>query len=66
MKELEKSRKSENFNGLERGKLIKKGLAKRRNRAGSPSLDFPHSLITENKQTCDNNPKTYPLKSFTL
>lgn len=51
MKELEKFRKSENFNGLERGKLIKKDLAKRRNRAAFPSLDFPHSLITGNKQT---------------
>lgn len=65
MKESGKFRKSENFEASERGKLLRKDLAKRRNRAGSPSPDFLHPLVPGYKQTCDNNPNTYPFKSST-
>lgn len=36
MKKLERFRKPEKFEGLERGKLIRKGLAHRRNKGGLP------------------------------
>lgn len=39
-KGIKKFRTSKNFEGLKRGKLIMKGLAKRRNRMGSPSSDY--------------------------
>lgn len=65
MKGLEKIRKLENFEGMERGKLIRKGLAKRRNRAGSLG-QTTLALIMGNKRTCDNNLDTHAFDSSTL